>query len=218
MSHKRTIATGEYYHIYNRAIYKQQVFLDRYDYARFLFGTIYFQSPTNFSQIGRMARGFNDNGFAVSDADFSNVLAGRHIELIAFCVMPNHYHLLVRQLVERGIERYMHRVTLAYARYRNLRYQSSGHVFQGPYQSVLVENNEQLMHLSAYIHRNPRELKAWKGSEKNYPWSSYQDYVHENRWGGLLAQEIVLDQFAGTPESNYADFVRTSTAKELPEN
>lgn len=127
--------------------------------------------------------------------------------------MPNHYHLLVRELVDGGIASYMQRLGTAYTKYFQTKYQVTGHVFENRYRAKLVADNEYLTHLSAYIHRNPRELKAWKGREVEYPWSSYQDYVTANRWGGLLAQEIILDQFEGTPRSNYADFVRTSPAK-----
>jgi len=127
--------------------------------------------------------------------------------------MPNHYHFILRELAEGGIARYMQRVGDAYTKYFHAKYKQSGHMFQGRYRTIHIQDNEQLTHLSAYIHRNPRELKAWKGREAEYPWSSYQDYVKENRWGGLLAQEIILDQFEGTKQSNYADFVKTSPAK-----
>ncbi len=216
MTAKRGVALGEYYHVYNRGALKAGLYKDRRDWARFLFGVIYFQSPTQFLHTGRLSHTFSEaEGFSVPDRDFANVLNGRSVELVSFCLMGNHFHLIVRELVEGGIARYMHRVELAYTKYFNTKYSMSGHVFQGRYKTVHVADNEQLMHLSAYIHRNPRELKAWKDKEERYPWSSYQDYVTENRWGGLLAQEIILDQFEGTEKSNYADFVKTSPAKEL---
>lgn len=216
MTLARGIGTGEYYHVYNRGAHRHGVFHDRSDNARFLFGLVYFQSPALFGHIGRLARTFdNRGGFEVSDSNFENVLAGRMIELVSFCIMGNHYHLLIRELTEGGIADYMQRVSVAYSKYYNTKYQSSGHVFQGRYQSVHIKDNRQLMYLSAYIHRNPHELKAWRGKEAEYPWSSLHDYTVENRWGGLLAPEIILDQFAGTSTSNYADFVKTSTAKIL---
>jgi putative transposase len=216
MTAKRDIVPGEYYHIYNRGTRKAGLFLDSRDWARFLFGVLYFQSPTPFPQVGRLSKTYTSSeGFSVPDRDFANVLNGRSVELVSFCLMGNHFHLIVRELVEGGISRYMQRIELAYTRYFNTKYSMSGHVFQGRYRTVHVADNEQLMHLSAYIHRNPRELKVWKDKEERYPWSSYQDYVTENRWGGLLAQEIILDQFEGTDKSNYADFVKTSPAKEL---
>ena len=109
----------------------------------------------------------------------------------------------------------MQRVSVAYAKYFNQKYQTPGHVFQGPFKAIHIKDNRQLMYLSAYIHRNPRELRTWKDNEEHYPWSSLTDYVNENRWGGLLASEIILDQFEGTSKSNYASFVKTSSAKVL---
>ncbi len=215
MTLQRALAPGEYYHLFNRAAFKTPVFKDHHDMARFLFGVIYFQSPTPFPKVGRLAGTFSKVGFDVAEEDFLHVLNGRAVELVGFCIMGNHFHLLVRELVLGGIARYMQRLGDAYTKYFNTKYQISGHVFQGRYKSVHVKNNRQLMYLSAYIHRNPHELKAWRGKEHEYPWSSLTDYVHENRWGGLLAEEIILDQFEGTARSNYADFVKTSTAKML---
>ncbi len=216
MSFKRMLATGEYYHVFNRAAKKLPSFKERVDYVRFMFGIVNFQSPTPFSNIKRYVKGFNDDfGFDIDDKDFEHIISARYVELVGFCVMPNHFHLIVRQLVDKGIERYLHRVELSYARYANLKYDHTGHLFQGPYKSVPITSNEQLVYLSAYIHRNPRELKGWRGREDEYPWSSYRDYVKENRWGGLLAQEIIFDQFEGTPRSNYAGFVKSSPAKEI---
>lgn len=216
MTLARGTGIGEYYHIYNRGAFKHGVFSDRTEHARFLFSILFFQSPALFKNASRIVRQFDTQaGFPVRDDDFNAVLEGRGVELVSFCIMGNHFHLLVRELAEGGISRYMQRIEVAYTKYFNTKYDASGHVFQGRYKAVHVADNEQLMHLSAYIHRNPRELKSWKGKEVEYPWSSYQDYVKENRWGGLLAQEIILDQFEGTAKSNYSDFVKSSPAKGL---
>ena len=127
--------------------------------------------------------------------------------------MPNHFHLTVKEVAEGGISQYMQRVLNAYTKYYNAKYNKFGHLFQGPYKIVHIEDNRQLLHLSAYIHRNPRELKKWRQKEDKYPWSSYQDYVFENRWGNLLSQNIISDQFESKHE--YHNFVKTSTAKTL---
>lgn len=214
MSVKRSVALGEYYHVYNRGAHKQGIFREQADWARFLFGLIYFQSPTPFKNISRRARTFDpQSGYEVRESEFRHVYDARSVELVAFCLMENHFHLIVREIREGGVSRYLQRVQESYAKYFNEKYQCPGHVFEGPFKAKLVPDNEYLMHLSAYIHRNPRDMPKWKRSYDAYPWSSCTDYVRENRWGGLLAQEIILDQFAGTKESNYADFVRSSPAK-----
>jgi putative transposase len=213
----RAIAPGEYYHVYNRAAHRLGIFRDKADYQRFLFNIIYLQSPLVFKNVSRVAGGFSEAGFPVPDETIGTILAGRSLELTAFCLMPNHFHLLLKEVKEGGIETYLQRVTEGYTKYFHKRYETSGHVFQGRYASVHVKDDQQLMHLSAYIHRNPRDLPQWKGKEDTYPWSSLQDYVGVNRWGGLLASEIIASRFYGTKNSNYADFVRTSPAKLLEE-
>ena len=102
---------------------------------------------------------------------------------------------------------------MAYAKYFNKKYSKSGHVFQGRYGSVLIESNRQLLHTSAYIHKNSVELSKWRNKIIEYPWSSYQDLVVKNRWGDLIKPEIILEQFK-SPEQ-YKEFVTESTAKEF---
>ena len=124
---------------------------------------------------------------------------------------PNHFHLTVYELEENGISRYMQRVLNSYTKYFNVRYKKSGHLFQGPYKIVHIENEKQLLYLSAYIHRNPIELKKWMKKLEHYPWSSYQDYF-KNRWGALIQAGIIKEQFKN--ENEYRLFVETSGAKD----
>jgi len=156
-------------------------------------------------------------GFATSIEEINDIVLNRFVELTAFCLMPNHYHLVVKEKEEGGIAKYMQRVGTGYTKYFDTKYAGSGRIFEGPYRLKHIPDNNYLLYLSAYIHRNPRELKAWKGKEFEYPWSSLQDFTEANRWGGLLMSDIVADQFETTPESNYKDFVKTSTAKILEE-
>ena len=105
----------------------------------------------------------------------------------------------------------MHRVQNAFGKSFNTKYEKTGHVFQGAYKAVPVTNDNQLVYLSAYIHKNPRELPQWKNKEHEYPWSSFRDYK-ENRWGLLLKPEIILERFKDFEE--YKQFVKESPAKE----
>jgi putative transposase len=141
------------------------------------------------------------------------IITGRFVELTSFCLMPNHFHLLVKEVEENGIARYMQRVLNSYTKYYNTKYGKSGHLFQGPYKAVLVENNNQLLYLSTYIHRNPRQLKEWLNKENIYPWSSYQDLVNKNRFEKLLVFNIINGQFKNKKE--YDEFIKTSPAKLL---
>ncbi|MFH0803883.1 MAG: transposase [Candidatus Tagabacteria bacterium] len=206
------IIPGEYYHIYNRSVNKQKIFLDERDWIRFLFLILYFQSPINFPQIGRSISYFVKNrAFDIKKEVVDKIIKNRYVELINFCIMPNHFHLTIREIKENGVSQYMQRILTAYTKYFNTKYGRSGHLFQGPFQIVHIKNNEQLLHLSAYIHRNPRELKQWKEKEHQYPWSSYQDYIEENRWNNILKPQIILEQFSNKRE--YKDFIKTSGTK-----
>ena len=204
------IAPGEYYHIFNRAVNKQIIFHDTNDYFRFLFLTLYFQSPIIFQQLGRKVKEFVQSR-ALDSVEEGEIIKKRRVELVAFCIMPNHFHLIVKELDEGGIAAYMQRVLTSYSKYYNTKYQKSGHVFQGPYRAVHIADDRQLLHLSAYIHRNPREISKWFKKEDQYIWSSYQDFIDENRWGDLIMPDIVIGQFKDKAE--YENFVKTSPAK-----
>lgn len=212
-----SVSVGEHYHIFNRGNNKQIIFLDNKDWIRFLFLIIYLQSPIVFQNLGRQVSYFVKNrAFNINEGEKNEVIKKRYVKLVGFALMPNHFHLLVHEFEENGIAKYMQRVLCAYTKYINTKYKKSGHLFQGPYKSVHVKNNKQLLYLSTYIHRNPRELPLWKNKENTYPWSSYQDYIKENRWGQLLETDIITEQFSAKKE--YEDFVKSSPAKEIAEN
>ena len=203
MPRRETISIGEYYHIYNRENYKQNLFL-----------VLYLQSPINFENIGRHISYFvQHRRFNIPRDTKENILKNRNVELINFCLMPNHFHATIKEITEGGISKYLQRVQIAYTKYLNIKHKKSGHIFQGSFRSVHIKDNEQLLHLSSYIHRNPREMSEWRNKEDQYFWSSYQDYIKENRWGELLKREIILDQFSNKKE--YQDFIETSGTKLL---
>lgn len=211
---KIKITPGEHYHIYNRGMAKQKIFLDKSDYARFLFCLLYFQSDVTFNNLGYYISYFKKNKkFNLSPKTISKIISKRSVELVNFSLMPNHFHATIFEVNEKGIAMYMQRVLNSYTKYFNTKYQRTGHLFQGPYQAVYIEDNEQLLHLSAYIHKNPKEIKnIGRRGWINYFWSSYQDYIVENRWSEFLKTSIVLGQFKN--KSEYIDFIKTSPAKE----
>ena len=213
------IAPGEYYHVFNRGVRKQVVFHDTNDWFRLLFLILYFQSPVTFPNISRLSKQHVQpsvlNMLNIDQEIINKVVKDRYVELVSFCLMPNHFHLVVKEEKEGGLAQYMQRVLNGYTKYYNTKYQKSGHLFQGPYKAVHIKDNTQLLHVSAYIHRNPRELTAWFNKEDKYSFSSYQDFIHQNRWGKLLAQDIITDQFKDRNE--YYDFVKTSSSKMLKE-
>ena len=204
------IAQEEYYHIYNRGINKENTFLHKNDFIRALFLLLFFKSYFPIPNIGRQVEKFRRRlNLTDTEIELSDIEKNRLVEICAFSIMPNHFHFLLKEVQEGGISFYMQRFEIAYTKYFNILHERSGYLFQGPFQSVHVYDNEQLLYLTAYIHKNPKE---WK----QYPWSSYQDFISPSRWKNLLQNEIILSQFSS--KSEYKNFVETSTAKEIDED
>ncbi|MBU3942922.1 transposase, partial [Patescibacteria group bacterium] len=175
------------------------------------------QSPVKLDNISRQVNYFlKNNEFNVSDDIVKKIIKERSVELVAFILMPNHFHLILKERKENGISNYMHRVLTSFSKYSNAKYKISGHLFQGTFKSIHIEDDPQLLYLSAYVHNNVREVKGWNKKEHLYPWSSYQDFVKENRWGELLKPEIILDQLSNKEE--YKSFVQKSGAKDKNKN
>ena len=151
------------------------------------------------------------------DSDiFKEVLASREVELVCFCLMGNHYHLILSEIKEGGISRYMMRLGDSYTKYFNIIHERKGHLFESKFQSIHIDENNYLRHLSAYIHLNPHELKSWGGREHEYPWSSFRNYCGDVRLGDFINPSIVIDQYKDPIE--YMWFVKETQRKDdLPE-
>jgi putative transposase len=202
-----TFAPGEYYHIYNRGNRRQDIVRSDDDRSRFLISLPLFQHPDQPVQLNRIVHRYVQH----SMLDIPD-MTRRLVELVAFVLMPNHFHCLAREIKPGGVSKYMQRFLNSYTKYFNTKYEQVGHVFQGSFQAVHIEDDDQLLYCSAYIHRNPRELPGWRDREHEYPWSSFPDYVGTNRWGELLKPDIVLDQ-TGRGD-RYRRFVEATRAKD----
>lgn len=217
---KLRFAPFEHYHIFNRGNNRQQIFFDERDFARFIFLILHKQSHTvSNTRVGYyIPEFFRQHEWSTTDTTIMKIVGTRSVELVNFCLMDNHFHLTVRELKEGGISKYMQRIQNAYTKYFNVKYRRKGHLLEAPFKAVYVKSNVQLLHLSAYIHRNPREMHEWCGKEELYRWSSLGDCIVKNRWGRLLSPNIVLEQFGKTVEEQhrgYKKFIETSTAKSL---
>jgi len=211
---KIKFALGEYYHLVGRGVAKQGIFLDDTDYARFLFLLLHCQSELSFQNVGRSVKKFFKAGsFDLPSQVIEKIIVERNVEVISFTLMPNHFHLMVGEVTEKGISTYMHRILMAYAKYFNEKYKKSGHVFQGPFRAVYISSNAQLLHTSAYVHLNQNEISHISNSY-TYTWSSSRDYIGNNRWGELLNQCIILDQFKDN-KAGYKKFLEDSGVKEF---
>ncbi|MEK7461888.1 MAG: transposase [Patescibacteria group bacterium] len=196
---------------------KQPIFETDKDRLRFLFLLLSFQGEAIIKNVSREIRqNVQSSTLHIKDKLKSEILEKRIVELVIFCLAPNHFHIIVRELVDNGISKYMHRVLTAYTKYFNTRHEKSGHLFQGSYKSVHIGEDRQLMHTSAYIHKHPCEIYGWSGREHLYPWSSYQDCISKNRFEGLLMTDVITDRYIKDGGvSSYKKFVSTSPAKEI---
>lgn len=119
--------------------------------------------------------------------------------------MPNHYHLLIQQLSENGITEFLRKISDSYTRYFNTKHNRVGPLFQGSFKAKLIENDEYLLQLSKYIHRNPFPLKMWEG--RVYPYSSYGNYISREKHV-FCDTNFILSYFSeSNPKMNYKSFV-----------
>lgn len=196
------LANGQYYHIYNRGVAHQPVFSSSTDYDRLLLSFSYYRYnnlPLRLSKLLQAPREEREKIIAGLEAAHDLT-----VDIVAFCLMPNHIHILLKQVSEGGISKFMKQVTDSYTRYFNTKYQRVGPLFQGAFKAVRIENDEQLVHVSRYIHLNPVVSYIVRGEGfTNYPWSSLKDYLS----GGskLVDFGVILDHFRSKEE--YLKFV-----------
>lgn len=208
---KTSFYENGFYHVYNRGVEKREIFLDEKDYQAF---------------VG-ILRAYLELGVKRD----KNILQGRALErikkhslaeevsLVAYSLMPNHFHLLLQQRTSVAITNFMQRVLTAYSMYFNRRYERVGSLFQGRFQAKEVTNDSYLLHLTRYIHRNPVEAKITKIQNLDkFKWGSYPNYlgVVESGW---VKPKAILDYFSSVEnKKDYKSFVEFETEEVLPQN
>ncbi len=126
------------------------------------------------------------------------------VDIICFCLMPNHFHFLVKQTRECGVKEFIGNLSNSFTRYFNTKENRIGPILQGEFKAVLIENNAQLIHVSRYIHLNPLVSDITSELE-NYEWSSYPEYIGMGTNNTICSKDIILDQFKDSEE--YRKFV-----------
>lgn len=169
--------TGDYYHIYNRGNSKQIIFLDKQDHEYF----INLLKIMNTEKRVMSSRSKKDNDILENDEPI--------ISIGAFCLMPNHFHILLKQEKDKGISMYMQKISTAYVMYFNKKYKRTGGLFEGKFKSKYASADDAyLKYLFSYIHLNPLKIinKNWKLSKFDnaqyqfllqYPYSSFNEYA-----------------------------------------
>ena len=172
-----SFASGELYHIYNRGVDKRTIFESTADFIRFLKGICFLNDQDYYTKQ------------SVTKYPSKYRTPGRPlISLKAFCLMPNHFHLLIQQVAENGVSKFMQRLANSYTKYFNKKSERSGHLLEGAYKIKPVNTDAYLLNLSKYIHLNPKDLGE---NPETFPWSSYSHYLKGNRLPFLDTSEVL---------------------------
>ena len=174
---KIPLVNQEIYHVFNRSVAKQPIFHNKKENETFLSLLEYYRFPNpplRFSHYQRL-----------NTQDKTKLLRGLYkknkhlVEIYSFSIMPNHYHLLLKQSLNSGIMNFIRLIQNSYARFLNLRYKRSGSLFQSPFKAVRLETDEQFIHVARYIHLNPLTSFVIRDFNdlKSYQWNSYLDYL-----------------------------------------
>lgn len=191
---KIKFVNNHFYHIFNRGVDKREIFSTPDDLARFL------QGIDEFNVIRPIGSIFQ-NSF--NPLRSSTPKEGKLVNFICYCFNPNHYHFLLEQIADNGIEKFMQRLGTGYTNFFNNKNKRSGSLFQGRYKSILVDSNEYLLHLSSYINLNDKVHQLGSSTSKSswgeYVQGSYDDF-------NFCEKDIILGQFDNKEEyKNFAE-------------
>lgn len=189
----RHFVEGGIYHIYNRGVEKRIIFLDDQDYRIFKYYLLVYLYPKE-----KLLIRYPELPLRLLWKNLSE-----EVDLLAYCLMPNHFHLLIKQSSRDGITKLMKQVTNAYTQYFNTKYQRTGGLFQGVYKAVLLTEDEVLLHISRYIHLNPYAANL-VSIPSDYKWSSLNNYLNYKNTS-VEKPELILNYFSSS--QSYENFI-----------
>lgn len=200
--------TNSFYHIYNRGVDSRDIFREDQDYVRFIHSLYE----------------FNDKQFALPHRVSKEKVISRNmhrkplVNILCFCLMPNHFHLILNQIVDGGITKFMRKLGTGYTMYFNVKYERTGVLFQGKFKAIMVDSDEYFLHLSRYIHLNPIELiepnwkeegvRDWSATKdflRRYRWSSFMDYIGRKNFPSVIQRDLLLKYFRDS--TSYNEFI-----------
>lgn len=190
---QRTFSKEGYYHIFNRGNNKKTIFHDEADYVYFihLFERYLLQNSKH-------------------RPSWSRVHFESNIRLLAYCLMPNHFHLLLQQMSKQAFSEFMHCLLITYTKYYNKKYGLVGHLFQGTFKARLIEDDADLLSTSRYVHNNPRTKNSMEWL--SYQYSSAQYYIGSNtsipKWLHVSDVYNLLHSGFGVAKKNIPDRYR----------
>lgn len=186
---------NHFYHVFNKGVDKRPIYLWPDDFDRFI------QSIDEFNSIEPIGSIFW-NSFRKDKSEELMLKKEKLISIICYCLNPNHYHLILEQIADDGIKKFMHRLGTGYTKYFNFKHQRSGSLFGNKFKAVLIDSNEYLLHVSAYVNLN-YQVHQLRSKASKSSWDEYQ-----NNQGNLCSKKIILQQFKGAVD--YANFAQES--------
>lgn len=206
-----TFITDQIYHVFNRGVEKRKVFLDQKDHFRFVHDLF------EFNDIEPAQSAFHH--LPTSEVRLQKLERKPRkllVEILCFCLMPNHYHFLLRQLVDGGVTEFMRKIGTGYTNYFNTKYDRVGALFQGKFKAVHVEDQSHLLYLPHYIHLNPldhfmpewrdKHIKNFKKALKfleSYRWSSYLDFIKKRNFPSVTQRNFILNLYGHPATFDY---------------
>jgi putative transposase len=210
---KQKLVSNNIYHVFNRGVEKRQTFMDEHDYLRFVNNLAIFNDENPVLNAKYRAKKMG----LIKDDDREPL-----VDILAFCLMPNHFHLLLRQKKETGISRFMNKIGVGYTNYFNMKYERVGSLFQGTFKAVLIDEESQFLYIPYYIHSNPLDLifpnrqntgisklKLESAIDflKSYKWSSHGDYIGMPNFTKIINPDFLNEIFI-SPENYQKEFKR----------
>lgn len=222
----------ELYHVLNRGIDGRKLFFDSQDYARFVHNLYEFNDTKPADNLHRL---FDPEMKDLRGLSFRRIRE-KLVEIHGWCLMRDHYHLLISERIEDGLTRFMMKVNVGYAKYYNERYGRRGHLFQGKTKKILIGRETHFLYILHYLHLNPLDYlegaAKWRDRDKDtikstkealkylngYRWSSYLDYCGEKNFSSILAQNLFGNAFDNYREAirDYLKNVEASSITEFP--
>lgn len=209
----------ELYHVTNKGIDGRNLFLDSQDFVRFIHNSYEFNDIAPTTESSRRSIDDTNVGHRKSH------IRKRLVEIHGWCLMKNHYHLLISEIIEGGLVKFMTKMNIGYAKYYNERYGRHGHLFQGKTKKILIEREAHFLYILHYIHLNPLDYLAgaskWRERDKStiknteealkylgeYRWSSYLDYCGKKNFPSILTKDLFGSSF-GNYQKAIEDYLK----------
>ena len=203
MPYRKTVfANKEVYHVFSKGQGGKEIFRDNKDFQRVVESLVFYlysNPPLRYSHFKRLSNERKQKVFENFDSQDTNM------DVIAYCFLPTHFHLIVRQTKEVGVQNTVRKFQNSYAKYFNTKYNSKGLVFQSPFKAAHLEDENQVVQVSRYVHLKPATtFTVAREKLDSYEWSSLSEYLKPDE-NSMLSPDVVLKAFPNTQE--YKDFI-----------